>query len=190
MADEKAPQQSKIMQYKELIVAITALVIGAGGMFKPPDTTATKTSHEIHETQFKLMTAVIRKQHHDLVGLRAFVEVLADSHYEEMAEKEIAAREAPRARRRGAPKPRKAHKRPTMPKFHSTVVKDFKHPDFDEALEMDDGELADALASMEAMEAEEAAAEAEAMEADFRQEMQQMEEGPPEGPEGPPDLPF
>ena len=132
----------------------------------------------------QLVTTALKEQHHDMLVLKGFVNELADSHYDEDHEEEAA---PPRSRRRGAPaaKPKPRKRRPVMPDFHGSVIKEIRHP---EALEMNDRELADSIA---AIEAEDEADEA-AMEDDIRRELQQMmEEGPPEGlPDGPPERPF
>lgn len=171
-----AAPQASIMQYKELIMAFAALLAAGGVYIKPADTTATKVSNEITDAQFKVVTDALKKQHHDMLVLKGFVNELADSHYEE-EDHEV----APARRRRGAPaaKPKVRKRRPVMPEFHGSVVREIRHPD---ALNMNSREIADSIAAMEADEADEAA-----MEADIRREMRQMmDEGPPELPHGPP----
>jgi len=71
------------MQYKELIVAITALVIGMGSIFKPADTTAAEKTYTFTGAQIEALATEQRALQADVANLRGYLDGLEHAHDED-----------------------------------------------------------------------------------------------------------
>jgi len=140
MSDSQAPK-SKIMQYRDLVLAITGLVVGVGSFIKPPDTTATEKSYDVTATQINALAEDQRALQQDVANLRGFLDgyLAADDDYsDEDDEDEVEPTPQPSRRRRAAEAPREPEpepKRPTLPKMTSQA-RSYKKVDFDQIMQM------------------------------------------------------
>lgn len=171
-----AAPQSSIMQYKELIMAVTAMMVAGGGWLKPPDTTAAETSHAIHDAEFERMEAHLAKQHHDLRNLRKFIAGYVKAQYEAEQAKIKADEAAPRSRRRGAPPPRRRLRPPPSLPSLSAAPKAVEHRGFGEVLDMNDQQMMQMMQDIEVPEEIELPPEFE------YPELPELPDGPPDGP--------
>jgi len=145
MPDSQAPK-SKIMQYKELILALAALAAGLGGVFKPADTTATETAYAFHAAQIEVMAENQRALQQDLANLRGFLDgyLAAEDYDEDEDEVDEVEPEPARGRRRASSRrtavepepeaePPRSH-RPALPEMKAKA-QTYKKMDFDQLMQ-------------------------------------------------------
>lgn len=146
--------KSKIMQYKELILALAALAAGLGGVFKPTDTTATEKTHQLTTSQIQMIVEANQELRTDLAVLRTYVKAVHSMEAAVDPEPEPVARNS---RRRVAAAPKPARKpAPTLPPMKSKR-RTYHATSFDQVVQ---AKMPSDIHAIEEFEAEEAEEEA------------------------------